>query len=251
MRFPTQLDSFRTFINRPTLALATLAGLSGVVQAAERTERPPTALVAAEDDGQADDLVGNDDGTGPDPGVDALDPADDLKTELDPFKPVDDLELGETGQDLWLTAANPWHSAARLKATRVFGWNPNPVAPVLEFKVDPSLPLDANAKLELQIDALPGFDYDVYFCIGWETLTEHGGSLRIAYDNGGGEAFFEPDATYDYTPESYCDAWGAVAGPDTGRVSESHTITLGIGSMPDDTVTWQVMAVRVIATPRG
>ncbi|MCC6620711.1 MAG: hypothetical protein IT385_05625 [Deltaproteobacteria bacterium] len=263
MRLPTTLATLRSTFRVPALALAAVVGLSSSAQAAERTTRQATTLVAPEDDGTFDDYTDIDDGIGPDPGVDPLEPADDYKTVVDPLDPADDLAtekdpivpvgddlvVGETGQDLWLTAASPWHPTARLTAIRVFEWYPNPAAPMVSFKVDPKLPLDANAKLELTIHAQPGFDYDFYFCVGWSTLDDHGGSLRIGYDDGG-EAGFTPDGVWGYSPDSYCDAWGAVAGPELGEQPDWRVISLGIGSLPDETATWEVEAVRVIATPR-
>jgi len=249
MRWHSTLSLLRSFFHRrAALALATMAGLTAPVGAAERIVREPTSLVATpKDDAPADDLVGNDDGIGPDPGVDPLQPADDFASKTD-FDPADDLVVPATGQDLWLTAANPWHPTASLSATRVFDWFPHPLEPYLEFKVDPSLPYDLNAELEVAVHTLPGFDYDLYFCVGWNTMGA-ADSLRIHHEDGLTH-YFSPDSTFDYTPDSYCDAWTALHGPEVGAEPDWHYITLGMIDPPEDVVTWQVVAVRVVVTPR-
>lgn len=219
------------------LSLVVLAlGLGGDVYAAGPSPLPAATLMSKE----------------PDPGrLDArpvdicierepLDPADDFWWEPPFERPdgPDDYATDAVQGELWLTAASPNQLGAYITGDRVWHWDGNPADPIWQFRVDPSRPIEHNAKLELHLRAQPGYDYDVYFWFG-PSPEMHGSSVRISNDALDTKPTMQPVGS----------GWTAVSGPELDEEPVNHIIALDLHGSPAEEARWSVTAVHIIATP--
>ena len=254
---PTSHPPFITRHRHLLLLAAIAVGLGGDALAAERSEPPPDSKVVT-DEGESppDDLdSGGPDSSDPDPGVPDDQRPDDLCIEREPLDPADDFwweepferpdgadDLGTDASEgeFWLTAADPNRSGAYMTGDRVWHWDANPADPIWQFRVDPSRPIELNAKLELHLRTQPGYDYDIYFWFGGGA-DMNGSSVQIHN--------YQIDAHPTIPPVGT--GWTALSGPPRGSDPVNHIVSLGIYDLPEEgEARWSVTAVQVVSTPQ-